>query len=183
MDLLLLNEFDPRLWQGGKGGHVDSRKKVESSFMRRRRSFFKILFSAQPSLLSRRLFFSAFTWEGLVLAWLASQASEMYNGWDVKYSGKTVRRCRRYFCTASAYTLKTNKNNRTEKGRMRIHEKWLVWNHLLNSWVATILERWRAAMNYGCVFELRYLIMYSKVPKKRTVSNNRTATEKNSDGR
>ena len=66
----------------------------------------------------------------------------------------------------------------TEKGRMRIHEKWLVWNHLLNSWVATILERWRAAMNYGCVFELRYLIMYSKVSKKRTVSKNRTATEK-----
>ena len=97
----------------------------------------------------------------------------MYNGWDVKYSGKTVRRCR-YFCTASAYTLRTNKNNSYNRERKN-ENTWEVISlkpstKFLSSNNFGAMKG--AAMNYGCVFELRYLIMYSKVSK------NRTATEK-----
>ena len=60
-----------------------------SRFMR---SFFFKMFSAQ-ALLSRRLFFCIYMrrsgredWAD----WARLGQSEMYNGWDVKYSGKTA---------------------------------------------------------------------------------------------
>ena len=55
------------------------------------RSFFFKMFSAQ-ALLSRRLFFCIYMRSGREdwADWARLGQSEMYNGWDVKYSGKTA---------------------------------------------------------------------------------------------
>ena len=86
-----------------------------SRFMR---SFFFKMFSAQ-ALLSRRLFFCIYMrrsgredWAD----WARLGQSEMYNGWDVKYSGKTAA-----VTTTFPYTS-LGEHSKEKKGNERKHD-------------------------------------------------------------